>query len=840
MRNFLTKCGALALSLALFCTFFAGCAKSTDTRPTDDPRTYAITFYVDGEEYASVRTAGNEEITLPAEPQKSGAEFVGWYFDQGTWQQPFTAGTYGDAALEKDVSVYARFEETAPPEPQEYAITFYVDGEEYASVRTAGNEEITLPAEPQKSGAEFVGWYFDQGTWQQPFTAGTYGDAALEKDVSVYARFEETAPPEPQEYTITFYAEGELIKEYRTAGGEVVKAPSAPAKTGYEFRGWYFDDGVWEKPYAEDAFADKFLTADVGVYARYEKTAPPEPQKHTITFDTRGGSALSPAEYSVIESSEQLPVPIYSGHVFTGWFLDRDCKTPVTYPYTVEDDLIFYAGWDTENVRLVIDSSGAITGVENALGAFSVEIPEKVDGITVTSIAKGAFSGTGVVSVHIPATVRYIGTAFNGCKDLSEVILEEGVTTIHEGAFENCVSLKTIDFPDSLLEIRADAFENSGLTQVSLNKVRYVQNYVFKNCTALSALDLGEVRELGDSVFEGCTALESVSLPSSLERVGGSVFADCSSLSEVALPENGILLNYNTLYRTKCIADKSNWSNGLIVIDGYVFGVTEALAGARTLSVPEGVLGIAGGAFLPTGGGSGYTTSLETINLPQSLKCVGDGAFQNCSKLVSVSGAENIAAMGADVLAGTAIYENKNGEAWYKGGLYLGNWLIDVDSAVSGNFEVKEGTEYIIDSKERFFPMKALKKITSLTLPSSLRRIGKNAFNNLIEIESVTLPENLESIGENAFMACIKLASINLGECTALREIGDAAFVQCAFTAVTIPAGVQKMGINIFNRNPENLIVYCEVSSKPDGWSNNWDYDLSNERVTVVWGQKQP
>ena len=424
MRNFLTKCGALALSLALFCTFFAGCAKSTDTRPTDDPRTYAITFYVDGEEYASVRTAGNEEITLPAEPQKSGAEFVGWYFDQGTWQQPFTAGTYGDAALEKDVSVYARFEEasppepqeyaitfyvdgeeyasvrtagneqitlpaepqksgaefvgwyfdqgtwqqpftagtygdaalekdvsvyarfeeTAPPEPQEYTITFYVDGEEYASVRTAGNEEITLPAEPQKSGAEFVGWYFDQGTWQQPFTAGTYGDAALEKDVSVYARFEETAPPEPQEYTITFYAEGELIKEYRTAGGEVVKAPSAPAKTGYEFRGWYFDDGVWEKPYAEDAFADKFLTADVGVYARYEKTAPPEPQKHTITFDTRGGSALSPAEYSVIESSEQLPVPTYSGHVFTGWFLDRDCKTPVTYPYTVEDDLIFYAG----------------------------------------------------------------------------------------------------------------------------------------------------------------------------------------------------------------------------------------------------------------------------------------------------------------------------------------------------------------------------------------------------------------------------------------------------------------------------------------------------------------
>ena len=64
--------------------------------------------------------------------------------------------------------------------------------------------------------------------------------------------------------------------------------------------------------------------------------------------------------------------------------------------------------------------------------------------------------------------------------------------------------------------------------------------------------------------------------------------------------------------------------------------------------------------------------------------------------------------------------------------------------------------------------------------------------------------------------------------------------MQCAFTQITVPASVQTMGYNVFNRSSADLVVYCEAASKPAGWSSDWDYDLENGRVKAVWGQKQP
>ena len=43
-------------------------------------------------------------------------------------------------------------------------IFFMVDGEIYASFLEDG-----YPADPTKEGYVFAGWYFDEGTWEQPF-----------------------------------------------------------------------------------------------------------------------------------------------------------------------------------------------------------------------------------------------------------------------------------------------------------------------------------------------------------------------------------------------------------------------------------------------------------------------------------------------------------------------------------------------------------------------------------------------------------------------------------------------------------------------------------------------
>ena len=68
-------------------------------------------------------------------------------------------------------------------------INFIVDEEVYASVSTSRAAAIKMPPNPTKYGYTFDGWYWDNGTWQNPFTVNSLLDAPLSNDMSVYAKF---------------------------------------------------------------------------------------------------------------------------------------------------------------------------------------------------------------------------------------------------------------------------------------------------------------------------------------------------------------------------------------------------------------------------------------------------------------------------------------------------------------------------------------------------------------------------------------------------------------------------------------------------------------------------
>ncbi len=70
-----------------------------------------------------------------------------------------------------------------------FAVNFIVDGEIYDSIRTNGSEMISLPKNPTKEGHRFVGWYWDEGEWKEPFTATSLLDAPLASSMNIYAYF---------------------------------------------------------------------------------------------------------------------------------------------------------------------------------------------------------------------------------------------------------------------------------------------------------------------------------------------------------------------------------------------------------------------------------------------------------------------------------------------------------------------------------------------------------------------------------------------------------------------------------------------------------------------------
>ena len=190
-------------------------------------------------------------------------------------------------------------------------------------------------------------------------------------------------------------------------------------------------------------------------------------------------------------------------------------------------------------------ANGVIRGIkkawlkkpENKDKPLSVTIPEKIDGIAVTSIGSQAFLyNTQLISVDLSqAAITEIGnSAFNGCRLLEEVTFPDTLTKIGDLAFNGCKSLKEVTFPDTLQTIGYQAFNsNEKLTSVDLSNttVTTLGKLTFSKCTALREVILpSNLTELGSSIFTDCKHIESIRLKSSLE---GVVFELPESLTSI-------------------------------------------------------------------------------------------------------------------------------------------------------------------------------------------------------------------------------------------------------------------------------------------------------------------
>lgn len=67
----------------------------------------------------------------------------------------------------------------------EYSVTFYADGAEVGKTTSAGNERIELPDAPEKTGYDFIGWYFGEEEDAEQFFADTYAQKPLTGNISV-------------------------------------------------------------------------------------------------------------------------------------------------------------------------------------------------------------------------------------------------------------------------------------------------------------------------------------------------------------------------------------------------------------------------------------------------------------------------------------------------------------------------------------------------------------------------------------------------------------------------------------------------------------------------------
>lgn len=88
--------------------------------------------------------------------------------------------------------------------------------------------------------------------------------------------------------------------------------------------------------------------------------------------------------------------------------------------------------------------------------------------------------------------------------------------------------------------------------------------------------------------------------------------------------------------------------------------------------------------------------------------------------------------------------------------------------------------------------------LKELTIPSTVKTIGNEAFSYMRRLKKVNLPEGLETIGERAFTLCEKLEECKIP--STVKSIGSSAFFPCSsLTELVLPEGLEKIGENAFN-----------------------------------------
>ncbi len=232
--------------------------------------------------------------------------------------------------------------------------------------------------------------------------------------------------------------------------------------------------------------------------------------------------------------------------------------------------------------------------------------------------------------------------------DITSVVIQEGVTTVGDHAFDECGNMTSVTLPAGLTYIGGCAFWGTGLTSVTIPaSVTVIWDSAFEG-TALTSLTIPEgVTTIGWYAFQDCKDLKDVTLPGTLTSVGKDAFAGTPWLDGISgdFPvANGVLLAYRGEDTQVAIPD-----NVTIIGDGVFFEREDITSvtipnsvkiigvnafydciGLTSVTIPESVTSIDIAAFV-------RCTGLTSVTIPAGVTYIGDAAFASCEALESIT-----------------------------------------------------------------------------------------------------------------------------------------------------------------------------------------------------------
>ena len=224
----------------------------------------------------------------------------------------------------------------------------------------------------------------------------------------------------------------------------------------------------------------------------------------------------------------------------------------------------------------------------------------------MTDYTDSPWKSLNITTVVIQDGVTSIGNcAFQNCSGLTSVTIPNTITSIGGGSFANCSELASVTIPKSVTSMGRNVFYGTAWYELQSEGVVYAGHIVYTYKGMMPQNTSIIIKEgavcFAKYAFSGYSDLTSVTIPNSITSIGDYAFAGCG-LTSVTIPNS-----------VESIGKYSFWQCG----------------GLSFITIGNSVTSIGAAAF-------SECSNLASVTIPSSVTYIGSGAFYGCYLLNTI------------------------------------------------------------------------------------------------------------------------------------------------------------------------------------------------------------
>lgn len=475
-------------------------------------------------------------------------------------------------------------------------------------------------------------------------------------------------------------------------------------------------------------------------------------------------SSIGQCAFRGCDNLREVHLPANVSNFDSGWF--RGCRNIYVLTLPGKLEKITGAIFDIPNLKSLI------------IGAHTVDI------------MPAAFANSNLESVKVVPENEYL-------------VFDEGAIYSKDGhrLIALCIKLESFTVKNGCREIACKGFSNfATLREIILpDSVEVIEDFAYAKCGINSFLAPESLRSIGKRAFYGCKNLTSVTLNDGLETIGQDAFSD-TSITELFIPKTVKELNIPIAENTSisfCGTDKSLHidalspylfldDNGGLYIPGENMTLLKMLnPKIEDYEVQDKTTHIAPAAF-------SKHKHIEKISFPETLACIGEKAFRDCSALIAAPLPSSLKEISDEAFLNTNICSINIPASIER----IGALALITEGAYKGQKEPSL-KEIVVDVDNKRYRMEGSMLIESfdsgvnrvvvctgqdvcVSIPKGVTAIASYAFSGLRNIKEIELSDEIVSVDMRGLsLDCLPcLIRINLKEPKEGHEVFEIRFPQ--------------------------------------------------------------